>query len=349
MGLIRELQAAIKEGLDELLSQGVSRDEVDELSTLMENDLTEARTERDVLAQEERRLRGRIDQERRDAQALRDQAKAAVDRGDDDTGRDFIRRHRKALRAVEILEDQWAEHQALMQDLDAHIDQLDDRLQELTLRRDYLRTRQRVQALKERYERYVREFGLDEPLLQDAGVDTEALSREIDDMPREPVEPRAPRRRSRLTPEAEHAAPPEPLGLHGEMPRADVDDDEPLRRREPDLADGDEEPAEPSEAAEEAEDAWDRAPRNFRLERERRLRDIERRHRSRDFDADIERELRQLKGEPLDPPTAAAADGDQRADDQAAEDDAERRAIEPAEPVTPDGESYDHDADSDSG
>ncbi len=122
MSLFRELSAALREGLDELLSASPSRDEVDELTALLESDLDEAKSELDQAEQDFHRLSARIDAESQDAERLRVRAKEAVDAGDDEQGRELIRRRRRVLRGVEILEGQAAEHTQLCATLQDHIE-----------------------------------------------------------------------------------------------------------------------------------------------------------------------------------------------------------------------------------
>ncbi|NUQ00143.1 MAG: PspA/IM30 family protein, partial [Armatimonadetes bacterium] len=141
MSLFRELQAAVREGLDELLNAGSSRDDVDHLTSLLESDLLEARSELDTAIEDERRLQSRMESEHRDAERLHEQAQAAVDRGDDEQGRELIRRRRRVLRGVEILETQRGEQRELIALLQDHLEALEDKLQEVQLRRDFLRSR----------------------------------------------------------------------------------------------------------------------------------------------------------------------------------------------------------------
>ena len=286
MSVIREIAQAVREGLDDLLNAGSAQDEIDELTGLLESDLAEAQAELGVARQDAERLAARLRDEQLVADRLHEQAKAAVDAGDDEGGRELIRRRRRALRGVEILQQQAAEHEQLTGQLREHIDALEDRLQEVHLRRDYLRTRNRVRALQERYERYEREFELGEPQVDDE-LDLSAEAAEPTD---EPLVPR--RRRERLTPEAEPE--PAPLSRAGraELP-ATADGDSGLR------AAADEEFEAPP-------------PRSLRVERERLLEAIERR--SPTFDHEIEDELSRLKaasGRPepdATPPTDGPAD-----------------------------------------
>ncbi len=292
MRLLREISAAVREGLDELLNAGPAHDEVDEVTELMEADLAEARSELDLARQDESRLLARLETERRDAEALHEQARRAVGQGDDEAGRELIRRRRRVLRGVEILDRQWAEHQDLIGLLHDHCEELEDKLQELRLRSDFLRTRNRVRALKERYERYQRDYDLDDlrELAGEAGL-------EVD----EPVD-EAPRPRPRLEPDAPPPPEPEAVGGRAEIPAET--DEAPLRPRTR------EEPPEP----------WDRPRRNLLLERERMLREIERRSDDAAMETEIEDELRRLKAsargeesppaEPAAEPAGEAPDAD---------------------------------------
>lgn len=312
MSLFRDISAALREGLDDLLNAGATRDEVDEVTGLLEADLAEARAEIDLAHQDERRLAARLAEERREADHLYDLAKEAVDAGDDDRGRELIHRRRRALRAVEILEQQATEHQQLLAQLQDHVEALEDKLQELRLRRDYLRTRTRVQSLHERYERYQREFRLDElqgfedeveagppPAPPDLDEDGPFAAAEDGSPDRVvPVGPLVPRTRGvRLEPDAGQPEPAaQPMGGRGELPPVETDD-VPFRRRPLDEPD-DEEPEPPR--------------RDYRVERERLLRDIERRTRSAAVEAEIDDELTRLKqssGHPAPPARDEAPDG----------------------------------------
>ncbi|MBI5832802.1 MAG: PspA/IM30 family protein [Armatimonadetes bacterium] len=306
MGLLRDLQAALREGLDELLNANAQRDEVEEVTSLLETDVNEARSELSLAIADEKRLRARIDQENRDADRYREQAQASVDKGDDEAARDYIKRRRRSLRGVEILEQQFAEHQQLITMLSDHVEELEDKLQEVRLKRDFVRTRGRVRALKERYERYRRDFGLDPmplgeefelggpgapalPLGPGPDGPADALPEEFE---AEPRAPRASRRAPGEEPSAETA--PEPLSGLGEVPRPEAHDEPVLRRRnghEP-------EPDEPA--------PWDRPPRDMRQMREHLLNQIERKQRSAEFEAALDAELAQMKGGTASPPPAEA-------------------------------------------
>lgn len=311
MSFFRDLGAAIREGMDDLLHAPPQRDGVDEVLSLLESDLAEARSELEVALRDEQRLKSRMDTERRDAERLRERAQQAVDAGNDDLGRDLVRRRRRAIRGVEILERQWSEHQELIAMLERHIDELEDKLQELRLRSDFLRTRQRVTALRERYERYRREFGLDPPPLDDsddeldARIRAEVIEREVlDEVDAEAdaaLEDEA-AEVGRLEPDDRERPLPEPTLGRAEVPRDESDEPRPRRRRR--------------ERAElvEYRSPWDRPSRDLTIERERMLSEIERRYRDAD-DADIEDELRRMKGGPAAPPAPApepapAAEGD---------------------------------------
>ena len=286
MGLLRDLQAALREGLDELLNANTQRDEVEEVTNLLETDVDEARSELSLAIADEKRLRARIDQETRDAERFREQAQTAVDHGDDEAARDYIRRRRRSLRGVEILEQQFGEHQQLIAMLSDHVEELEDKLQEVRLKRDFVRTRGRVRALKERYERYRRDYGLDPmPLGEEfelggkPPMPPEALPEEFD---AEPHPPRPPRRALAERPVPE--APPEPLSGLGEVPRPEHGEEPGLRQR----------PAPPEE--EEPHAPWDRPPRNMRALREEMLDQIERRQRGAEFEASLDAELAKMKG-----------------------------------------------------
>lgn len=299
MSLFREISAALREGLDELLSASPSRDEVDELTSLLEADLDEAKSELDQADQDFRRLSARIEAETQDAERLRERAKEAVDAGDDEQGRELIRRRRRVLRGIEILEGQAAEHTQLCAALQDHIEALEDKLQEIRLRRDFLRTRHRVQSLQERYERYQREYGLAELAPRAAADDTEVL---FDDPPQgdEPVVPEGPltpRRTGRLADGGES----EPAGLRRRDGRAEL----PAAEEEPELR----------PRVDDADDEiWDRPSRNLRRERDSLLEEIERRNARPEVDAEVEAELDRLKrrsgraveagepGPPMSPP-----------------------------------------------
>lgn len=275
MGLWRDIQVALREGLDELIGTQPTRDEVDEVTTLLEADLAEARAELDLARADADRLEAALTRERADAERLRDQAQAAVDRGDDDTGRDLIRRRRRALRGVEILEAQRGEHQQLAGLLGEHVEQLEDKLQELSLKRDYLRAKGRLRGLQERYERYRRDFAFED---EDPGEPAEAPDAEPSAVPAERMT--APRRRG------QHNGDPVLATRHGLGEVTPTDhDDEPQLRRAPEPDPDDE--GEPG--------PWDRPPRNIALERERILRTIERRQSSAEFEAAIDDELQRLK------------------------------------------------------
>jgi phage shock protein A len=308
MGIIKDLQGALREGLEDWLHSRPARDEVDEITGLLESDVTETRSALSLAEADEKRLKARIDQEMGDAERLREQARVAVDANDEEAGREMIRRRRRTLRGVEILEQQWTEHQQLIAELHEHLEELEDKLQEVRLRSDFLRTRNRVRALRERYERYRRDYGLDVPPLNDEAEFGAPPLPEADhpssvDAPPPPLgeaEPRPHPRRSRRA-GAEEAAPrreAETLSGLGEVPRPSVDEEPALRER----AESD------AEAEPEADANWDRRPRDMRLERERMLRQIERRQSSAEFESAIEDELAELKaaaaGKPAEPAPA---------------------------------------------
>jgi len=295
MSLFRELSAALREGLDELLSASPSRDEVDELTNLLEADLDEAKAELDQAEQDFRRLSARIDTETADAERLKLRAKEAVDAGDDEQGRELIRRRRRVLRGIEILESQATEHTQLCAALQDHIESLEDKLQEIRLRRDFLRTRHRVQSLKDRYERYQREFGLADLTPREVVEEFEDLPESYPDAPVVPEAPLTPRRAGRLADEGDA----EPAALRRRDGRAELppDEDEPALRRR------DEDDPEP--------EVWDRPSRNLRRERDALIRDIERRTAGPEVEADVEAELALLKRragrEPVDAAEAGPA------------------------------------------
>ena len=291
MSLFREISAAVREGLDELLSASPSRDEVDELTSLLETDLEEAKAELDQAEQDFRRLSTRIDSEARDAERLKQRAKEAVDAGDDEQGRELIRRRRRALRGIEILEGQASEHNQLCATLQDHIEALEDKLQEIGLRRDFLRTRHRVQSLKERYERYQREFGLSElaPPERDERFEDEVDADGFESVI--PESPLAPRRSGRLAADDDEPA---------AMRRRDGRDELPTSVDEPRLRRNVDEPD---------DEVWDRPSRNLRHEREAMIRAIERRTAvDPEIDADVEAELSRMK-RAAGQPVAAPADG----------------------------------------
>jgi phage shock protein A len=294
MGLIRNIQMALREGLDEMLGGTPPRDEVDEVTALLEGDSAEAKAALDVALGDQQRLQARLDQETRDAERLHTKAKEAVDAGDDDGARELIRRRRRVLRGVEILEQQWTDHQQLIATVRDHLEQLEDKLQEVRLRRDYLRTRHRVRALQERFERYRRDFDLDEEAEEqgtgphEPGSEAEHAAVSPADLLQRMAEELGAvtrRRRGQVEPE------PEPLHGMGEVPRPAEGDEPQLRPTVPD------EPAAPGgePEGESEESPWDRPPRSITLERERLLRDIERRHGGAEFEAAIDEELRRLK------------------------------------------------------
>ncbi|MBI2300539.1 MAG: PspA/IM30 family protein [Armatimonadetes bacterium] len=289
MSLFRDIQTAIREGLDDLLNAGVTRDEVDEVTGLLDHDLNEARAELELARADEKRIQARIDEQRREAEVLQKRAEEAVGRNDDEAGRELIRRRRRALRGVELLEKQWSEHQSLIAELQDHIEELEDKLHELRLRGDFLRTRGRVAELRSRFERYRRDYGLDDVTGED-----DVLAEEIAPEELEAEATRTPRSR-RLEPEPEErerAA--EPRAAHGEAPRpAPEEPPAPLRRRR-------------HVEEEEDEPVWEQPPRDLALERERMLRDIERRQRNEEFESSLDAELQRMKkaqaGVPAAPP-----------------------------------------------
>ncbi|MCC7493473.1 MAG: PspA/IM30 family protein [Fimbriimonadaceae bacterium] len=304
MSIFRDLRNAVREGLDDLLNAGPARDDVDDLLAMLEGDLAEARAELDLAIQDGRRLSGKLADEQALAERLQQQAQQAVDAGDDERGRERIRRRRRALRGVEILEQQERQHERLTGYLRDHIDALEDKLQELRLRRDYFRTRSRVQSLRERYERYQREYPLDDALDEDeadgeavaepgaeARSMAEAAERAVASgevvLPEAPLRPR--RRRQRMEPDSEQQEPAaQPLAGHGELPPQD--DEGPALRPLP----------------EEPEELPEPEPRNLRREREALLAEIERRTTSAEAEAAIEEELRLLKAGGSGPPVPPA-------------------------------------------
>lgn len=302
MSVFRDIQAALREGLDELLNAGTTRDGIDEVTELLENDLQEARSEADVAREDERKIRERIDRERQDAEALKARAQRAVDDDDEERGRDLLRRRHRCLRGVELLERQWTEHQQLIAELNEHIEQLEDKLHELRLRGDFLRTRERVSALRSRFERYRRDYALDDPPPfedQDGPAELGGLP-ELD----EPVDDDGDRLPSA---EAESRAS-EPRSRRGEMPRPDEPDEPRLRRQAEDEID---------------ESVYERRPRDFRLERDRLLREIERAQRQPEFESEIDTELARMKrrpGEPDLPPDDQPADDVGEPHDEAGSD-----------------------------
>lgn len=309
MGLFRDIQEALRQGLDDLLHGDATRDQIEEVTELIERDISEARSELDLAAEDERRIQRRIDEEQRDAEVLARRAQEAVERGDDELARELIRRRRRVLRGVQLLEQQWTEHKALMAELRDHLEDLQDRLHELRLRGDFLRTRNRVAALRERYERYRGEYGLDAlPGLED----DLAEDLEPDAEPDEDLAPLS--HGERLEPHEEVTpSAPEPITPRGEAPRPEPAEAPPLRVA-----------GEPGPGPDD-EEAWDLPPRNLRLERERMLSEIERRQRGEAFERELEAELEALRrrskarGEPEErsvEPAPADEDADSGSDPQ---------------------------------
>ncbi len=284
MGLIRDLRTALSEGLADLLQSQSPADEAEEVTSLLESDINETRTELNLARADEKRLRGRIEQERHDAEQFHQQAQEAVNRGDEDSARDLLRRQRRSLRGADILTAQLDEQREVIELLAAHAEELDDKLQEVRLRRDYLRSRQKVRSLKERYERYRRDFGLDATPLADVAAPArrpdegeisaeELLAERPDRRPRRHVTADEPARDERGT---------QPLTGLGEVPR-------PRRTDEPGLRTSDDEP-EPEEAR------WERPPRDLRALREGLLARIEAQHaRDAAFEAELDDALAALK------------------------------------------------------
>jgi hypothetical protein len=90
-----------------------------------------------------------------------------VQKSDDEQARDIIRRKRRAARSLQLVEQQWAEQENLVELLRRHIEELQEKLQEMKLRRSQLAARHRVLEMRRRYrerlQEYAEEFGLEAP------------------------------------------------------------------------------------------------------------------------------------------------------------------------------------------
>lgn len=168
MGLLERIKNVVQANISDLIDS--SRDPESMLERFIEQseeDLEKAKSEMATAVREERRLKQRIGEEQRRVAHWEEKALQAVQKGDDEQARDIIRRKRRAAQSLRLAEQQWAEQENLVELLRLHIEELQEKLQEMKLRRTQLTARHRVLEMRRRYRErlqvYTEEFGLEEP------------------------------------------------------------------------------------------------------------------------------------------------------------------------------------------
>lgn len=167
MGLLERIKNVVQANINDLIDS--SRDPESMLERFIEQseeDLEKAKSEMATAVREERRLKQRIEEERQRVAHWEEKALQAVQKGQDEEARDIIRRKRRAARNLRLAEQQWAEQENLVELLRLHIEELQEKLQEMKLRRTQLTARHRVLEMRRRYRErlqvYAEEFGLEE-------------------------------------------------------------------------------------------------------------------------------------------------------------------------------------------
>jgi phage shock protein A len=167
MGLLERIKNVVQANINDLIDS--SRDPESMLERFIEQseeDLEKAKSEMATAVREERRLKQRIEEERQRVAHWEEKALQAVQKGEDEQARDIIRRKRRAVRSLRLAEQQWAEQENLVELLRLHIEELQEKLQEMKLRRTQLTARHRVLEMRRRYRErlqvYAEEFGLEE-------------------------------------------------------------------------------------------------------------------------------------------------------------------------------------------
>ena len=195
MGLLERIKNVVQANINELID--ASRDPEDLLEGFIaqcEEDLEKAKSEMATAVREERRLKQRIGEEERRVSHWEEKALQAVDKGDDEQARDIIRRKRRASRSLQLVEKQWAEQENLVELLRLHIEELQEKLQEMKLRRTQLTSRHRVVEMRRRYRKrlqeYTEEFGLKDPWVPRESLAEEEWEEEPRKKPEPPLPPR---------------------------------------------------------------------------------------------------------------------------------------------------------------